>query len=181
MAKLRISILFIENNLFYYSMRSRRINKAVLVEEQTVPDRKAKIAAPKQQAKANLRYGCIDTATSFKSLRKTKPIPHLSSPNKTQRNREKTTKATILPFLISTSPASATFAGPSADDHHSCKLTPTIPTWRQSSKRSETRRKATLRCCRRRKVGGWCLCWTSIKPSSTPPSPSSPNTTLSQR
>lgn len=158
-------------------MRTRRSNKAVLVEEQTVPDRKPKIAAPKQQTKANLRYACIDTATSYKSLRKTKPIPHLSSPNKMQRNREKRTKAAVLPFLISTSPASET----SADDHPSCKLTPTIPIWPPSSKRSETRRKATLRCCRRRKVAKWCLCSTSIKPSSIPPSPGPPNTTLSQR
>lgn len=68
-------------------MRTRRINKTVLVEEQTTPDRRTKtipptktLSASKPQPKANLRYYPHDSATSSNSPNKMSLHPYLSSP-----------------------------------------------------------------------------------------------------
>lgn len=60
-------------------MRTRRINKTVLVEEQTTPDRRTKTLPPnKPQPKANLRYYPHDSVTSSNSLNKMSLRPYPS-------------------------------------------------------------------------------------------------------
>jgi hypothetical protein len=68
-------------------MRTRRTNRTVLVEEQTIPDRRTKTLPPSNpQPKANLRYCPPDSATLSNSPNKMSQHPYPSLPRIMPRN-----------------------------------------------------------------------------------------------
>lgn len=158
-------------------MRTRRINKTVLVEEQSTPDRRTKTLPPNRpQPKANLRYYPPDPATSSNSPNKMNLHPYPSLPRIMSRS--------LIPIPRGQAPscgnildALAISAGTCSDVPRNWKSTPMIPTSHPSSRRSETRRKTTpLFYPRKRRIKKYWF-WTWMKLSFTLPSPSLPNTT----
>lgn len=67
-------------------MRTRRANRTVLVEEQSVPERRNKTVPPKSQPKVNLRYSLAHSATSLNSPNKTSQLPHPNSHRKLSKS-----------------------------------------------------------------------------------------------
>lgn len=161
-------------------MRTRRINRTVLVEEQTAPDRRTKTLPPnKPQPKANLRYCPPYPATSSNSPNKMNLRPYPSLPKIMSRS--------LIPIPRGPAPscrnildASAIYAGTCSDVPRNWKSTPTIQTSHPSSKSSGTRRKSMPLCYPLKRRIKKCWFWIWMKLSFTLPSPSQPNTTSNQ-